>query len=276
MKRRRERKRRGCRNFLLFWMICGGVWFWGTFTLTTTEVTVKSDQIADPVTIVQLTDLHGYSFGEGNKYLIEKIKEADPDFIVATGDMFTAGDQDGENVAVALLGRLAEMYPVYSVNGEHDDDGDYEARLTEAGVDVLDYEWRDITVGSTVLRLYGITNVYYSPTFDLTNEFELDQSYFNILAAHIANFEPFADFGMDLSLCGDSHGGQVRLPVIGGLINRGVWLPELNGEGDAAYVKGLYELGDKKLFVSSGLGSYPVPLRFLNRPEVAVIHLEAE
>lgn len=276
MKRRNKRKRHGCRNFLLLVLLCAGVWFWGTFTLTTTEVTIKSGQIADPVTIVQLTDLHGYSFGKDNRYLVERIKEADPDFIVVTGDMYTAGDAKGQDVAVALLGRLAEMYPVYSVNGEHDNDAAYEERLTEAGVDVLDYEWRNLTVGSTSLRLYGITNVYYSPTFDLTNEFTLDQSCYNILAAHIANFEAFAAFGMDLTLCGDSHGGQVRLPVIGGLINRAVWLPELLGEGDAAYVKGLYELGDKKLFVSSGLGSYPVPLRFCNRPEVAVIHLEAE
>ncbi len=276
MKRRKEKKRHGCRNSLLFVLICAGVWFWGTFTLTTEEITIRSDQIADPVTIVQLTDLHGYTFGKDNRYLIEKVKAADPDFIVVTGDMFTAGDEAGEDVAAALLGRLAEMYPVYSVNGEHDNDSAYEARLEEAGVDVLDYEWRDITVGSTSLRLYGITNVYYSPTFDLTNEFDLDRSCFNILAAHIANFQDFADFGMDLSLCGDSHGGLVRLPVIGSVYNGSSWFPELLGSGDETYEKGLYELDDAKLFVSSGLGSYPVPLRFCNRPEVAVIHLEAE
>ncbi len=276
MSKRRERKRHGCRNFLFFCLLCAGVWFYGTFTLTTTDVTVRSDQISSPVTIVQLSDLHGYSFGEDNKYLIERIKEANPDFIVATGDMFTAGDADGQDVAVELLGRLAKMYPVYSVNGEHDNDDRYEKRLTEAGVDVLEYEWRNITVGSTVLRLYGITNVYYSPTFDLTNEFDLDQGYFNILAAHIANFQPFAEFGMDLSLCGDTHGGQVRLPVAGCVYNGSEWFPEIEGEGDVIYQKGLYEKNGAKLFVSSGLGSYPIPLRFWNRPEVAVIHLEAE
>ncbi|WP_425755177.1 metallophosphoesterase [Ihubacter sp. rT4E-8] len=276
MSKRRERKRHGCRNFLFFCLLCAGVWFYGTFTLTTTDVTVRSDQISSPVTIVQLSDLHGYSFGEDNKYLIERIKEANPDFIVATGDMFTAGDADGQDVAVELLGRLAKMYPVYSVNGEHDNDDRYEKRLTEAGVDVLEYEWRNITVGSTVLRLYGITNVYYSPTFDLTNEFDLDRGYFNILAAHIANFQPFAEFGMDLSLCGDTHGGQVRLPVAGCVYNGSEWFPEIQGEGDVIYQKGLYEKNGAKLFVSSGLGSYPIPLRFWNRPEVAVIHLEAE
>ena len=72
------------------------------------------------------------------------------------------------------------------------------------------------------MRLYGITNVYYTDTFDLTNAFTLDQSVYNILLAHITNFEDFADFGMDLSICGDTHGGQVRLPYLGGLINQGL------------------------------------------------------
>ena len=275
MSSRREKKRHGCRNFILYCLIVLGVWYFGTFTIKTTEVTIESDQIESPVTIVQLTDLHGSSFGENNEYLIDAVKAAEPDFIVATGDLYTAGDEAGQDTAVKLMKDLAELYPVYSVHGEHDNDRDYEARLTEAGVDVLDYEYRDIEVGDSVVRLYGITNVYYTDTFDLTNEFQLDQNYYNILAAHISNFEDFADFGMDLSLCGDSHGGQVRLPYLGGLNNRGEWFPE-RGNTDAKYVKGLYSLGDKKLFVSSGLGNYPVPVRFLNRPEIAVIHLMGE
>ncbi len=257
----------------MYCLILAGVWYFGTYTLKTTEVDIESDQIDTPVTIVQLTDLHGSSFGENNRYLIEAVKKAEPDFIVATGDMYTAGDEQGQDTAVQLLGDLTEICPVYSVHGEHDNNEEYEQRLTEVGVDVLDYEYRDISVGNTTVRLYGITNVYYTDTFDLTNEFQLDQSCYNILAAHISNFDDFADFGMDLSLCGDSHGGQVRLPWIGGLINQGI--PERKG-GDAAYVKGLYSRGDKKLFVSSGLGNYPVPVRFLNRPEIAVIHLKSE
>lgn len=275
MKRKGEKHRHGLRNFILYCLILAGVWYFGTFTLKTTEVVIESDQIDSPVTIVQLTDLHGSSFGENNRYLIEAVKKAEPDFIVATGDMYTAGDDQGQDTAVRLLGDLVKICPVYSVHGEHDNDEEYEKRLTEAGVDVLDYEYRDITVDSTTVRLYGITNVYYTDTFDLTNEFQLDQSCYNILAAHISNFDDFADFGMDLSLCGDSHGGQVRLPWMGGLINQGIWFPELKG-GDAAYVKGLYSRGDKKLFVSSGLGNYPVPVRFLNRPEIAVIHLQSQ
>lgn len=277
MSKNRKRKRHGCRNFILYCLIVAAIWFIGTCTLTATEVELTSPKIKDDVTIVQITDLHGALFGDGNKYLIERIKAAEPDFILSTGDMYTAGDEEGKETAVNLLSDLARDYPVYAVSGEHDGDRDYEERLLEGNVDVLDYERRAIDIGDTKLNLYGIDNMFYSDTFDLRNEFTPDGSRYNILAAHISNFEDFADFGMDLSLCGDTHGGQVRLPYIGALYNQGVWLPEKT-EGEARYTKGLYELPDSnsRLFVSSGLGTYPLKLRFLTRPEVAVIHLTGE
>lgn len=247
----------------------------GTYTLKTTEVTIASNKVNSDVTFVQLTDLHGSSFGENNVDLIDRVKKVDPDFIIVTGDMYTHRSEKGEDIAVDLLRTLAKEYKVYSVNGEHDNDKAYEARLTEAGVDVLDYEMRNITVGTTRINLYGITNVYYTPTFDLHNAFRLDKSAYNILAAHIANAGAFDDFGVDLSVCGDSHGGQIRIPYYGAIYNQGTFLPETK-VGDAAYTKGLYEVGDSKLFISSGLGNYPLPIRFLNRPEIAVIHLTGE
>lgn len=275
MSKRREKRHHGIRNFFIYCLILAAIWYIGTFTLKTTEVTIESSEIKDDVTIVQLTDLHGAVFGQGNSRLLQRVKETKPDFIVITGDMYSSGDDEGRQTAVDLMADLAKFSPVYFVNGEHDNNETYDQQLTAAGVDVLDYESRDITVGQTTVRLYGISNVYYSSTFDLANEFTLNKDIFNILAAHIPNFSAFADFGIDLSLCGDSHGGQVRLPFVGGFNNGGVWFPELK-DGKEKYVKGLYEMGDKNLFVSSGLGNFPVPIRFLNRPEVAVIHLTGE
>ncbi|MEY8364154.1 metallophosphoesterase [Anaerovoracaceae bacterium 41-7] len=272
IKVKRRRKHHGCLHFILYCLILAGIWYYGTFTLTTTEVTIESEKIQDEVTIVQITDLHGWKFGEDNKWLIEAVKTAKPDFIVSTGDMFSAGDSRGAEVAEQLLSDLAEEYPVYAVNGEHDNDSEFEERLSKAGVEVIRYESRDIEIGKTSLRLYGIDNVYYSDAFDLHNEFTLDESRYNILAAHISNSKAFSDFGVDLAMCGDTHGGQVRLPFVGGLNNRGTWFPELAG-GEPFYTKGLYEMDAMKLFICGGLGSSPVPVRFLNRPEIAVIHL---
>lgn len=248
------------------------VWLFSTFTLRTTYTEIRDSKIKNEITIVHLSDLHGMSFGNNNKFLIEKVRETEPDIIVVTGDMYTYGDSLGKETAVSLMKNLADDYLVYFVNGEHDNDSKYMSELSEKGIKVLSYREDMITVGETVLHLYGISNVYYTGTFNLSNAFERDDNNFTILLAHMQNFEKFAAFGIDISLCGDTHGGIFRLPFIGSVYDGDNWFPELNGE----YIKGLYTLGNSKMYISSGLGNYPVYFRFCNRPEISVIKLLPE
>ncbi|MFR8517359.1 MAG: metallophosphoesterase, partial [Emergencia timonensis] len=161
MSKRKEKRHHGIRNFIIYCLILVAIWYAGTFTLKTTEVTVESSKLKDDLTIVQLTDLHGSSFGQGNSRLIERVKDAKPDFIVITGDMYSSGDEKGKQTAINLMTDLAKFCPVYFVNGEHDNNETFDKQLTAAGVEVLDYESKDITVGRTTVRLYGISNVYY-------------------------------------------------------------------------------------------------------------------
>ena len=165
---------------------------------------------------------------------------------------------------------------VYFVNGEHDCDEKFIQNLKDNEVNVLDYKKETIAIKNTKINLYGITNQYYSATFDLKNAFEINKEEYNILLAHISNFEEFEQFGIDLSLCGDTHGGQVRLPFLGAIINRGIWFPEIVQKGlnvETNYIKGLYSINNSYLYVSSGLGNYPISIRLFNRPEIAVIKL---
>ena len=230
--------------------------------------------------IVQITDLHGSSFGKDNKNLIKRIADEEPHLVMVTGDMFT-NDRDNlkkkpKSIALNLMKQLAEKFTVYFVNGEHDFDysKEYYKTLESYGVHVLGYETENIEINGNPISLYGITNLYYTPTFDLSDEFTLDDNRYNILLAHIANFDAFAKFGVDLSLCGDTHGGQVRLPFIGPVIYDGTWFPIFKMPKDQIYDKGLFEKDGSKLFVSSGLGNHPAPIRFLNRPEVVSITLK--
>jgi len=256
-------------NIVLVFALIVFLWWMNTYTLKTETVEISDSRIKDEITIVHITDLHGYEFGKDNNSLVDGIREQNPDFIVATGDMFSNGSEDGREVALELFSALVEVAPVYYVNGEHDNSDSFDSELEQAGVKVLDYEDEVLTFGQTKIHLYGINNVYYTDSFDLANEFVLDDSAYNILLAHIENFSKFASFGIDLSLCGDTHGGQVRLPFIGAIYADGVWFPERYGN----YIDGLYELDGKKLFISSGLGSNPIPVRFWNRPEISVIKL---
>ena len=246
----------------------GIIWYCSTFTFTVNRVEIESEKIKSPVKILQISDLHGAVFGKKNRRLINKIFALFPDVIIATGDMYTAGDEAGRQQAVALLGALAEAYPTYYVTGEHDNSKTFHDQLSEAGVQVLDYTTKELDIGGNPITLYGISNVYYSPTFDLYNEFSPDRERFNVLAAHICNPRPFAAFSADLTLCGDTHGGQIRLPKLGAVYSDGLWLPERYA---GVYMKGLYPLGEGQLFVSSGLGNRPYPIRLFNRPEIAFI-----
>lgn len=247
------------------------VWWYGTFTLSVTTQTISNEKIQSEVTIVHLTDLHGATFGKDNADLVAKVRQQQPDLIAVTGDMYTHGDNKGRQTALSLMEQLTDIAPVYYVNGEHDHGEAFAAQLEEVGVNALRYEDERLEINGTPIHLYGITNVYYTATFDLANEFTLDENAYCVLLAHVDHFEKFAQFGIDLSLCGDTHGGQVRLPFIGAVFlpDSGLF-PELRG----ARVKGLYRKRGKLMYVSGGLGNYPVPLRFCNCPEIAVIKLQ--
>lgn len=258
--------------FILFVIFFIFVWFFSTFVPEVTHTEIYSKKIKNEIKIVQISDLHGMKFGVGNNILIKKIEAENPDIIAVTGDMFTFHDEKGKETAVSLITDLAKKYKVYFVNGEHDNDEDFMDTLSENGVDVLSYKDEIISVGETKLHFYGITNVYYTSTFNLENAFTRDDELFTILLAHMENFEKFASFGIDLSLCGDTHGGIVRLPYVGSIYDGEEWFPELNGK----YIKGLYSFGDSLMYISSGLGNYPVSFRFCNRPEMAVIKLLPE
>lgn len=82
----------------------------------------------------------------------------------------------------------------------------------------------------------------------------------------------YENWGADLILSGDTHGGMVRLPFLGPLQYNGIWFPKLTSS-QPVYDKGLYEMDGHALYVSSGLGNYPFPIRLFNRPQVSVLTL---
>lgn len=255
---------------ILLIFVC--IWFFSNFVTETTYTEIRDKKIKDEITIVHISDLHGMNYGGNNQPLIDKIKAENPDFVAVTGDMFTYGDNRGEQAAIDFLSNLSKLCPVYFVNGEHDNNREYMNILSENGVKVLDYKDEKLRIGNTDIHLFGITNVYYTSTFDLENAFLRDDRSFNVLLAHSSNFTKFAAFGIDLSLCGDTHGGIFRLPFIGSVYDGEIWFPDLNGN----YEKGLYTFADSYLYITGGLGNYPLPLRFCNRPEISIIKLLPE
>jgi predicted MPP superfamily phosphohydrolase len=87
-----------------------------------------------------------------------------------------------------------------------------------------------------------------------------------ILLAHEPFVFPRTPDRIALTLCGHTHGGQVRLPLVGS-----PWIPSIRGVKPYSY--GVYSERDRRLVVSGGLGTSHLPVRFLRPPEVVVVHL---
>lgn len=252
-------------------------WYVNNYSLKLTEQTIYSEKVSNDIKIAVISDLHGESLGKSNSKVINLISGQKPDLIFVLGDMYTQNHYEQIDTAVELIENLSKIADTYVVTGDHDTDQKYKDKLNLLeNVHLMNYKKADLSVNGTDITLYGIDNVYFSPTFDLHNEFdEPNSKRLNILLAHIPETEHFEDFGADIIFSGDTHGGMIRLPLIGPLYYNGYVLPKLT-YSERMTDKGLYSFNDKQIFVTSGIGNYPVPLRFLNRPEVCMITLKKE
>lgn len=268
------------RRLCLFLVIVLLIWWFNNFTLKVITVEVKSNKLTSPVRIAVISDLHASSVGISNKRIVRKICREKPDIVTVLGDMYTTGSsRDKVETAVDLIRNISdEGYPVYLVTGEHDLDHDYIEAVGDAGAHVMNYKEEIVELNGNKLQIMGIDNVFYSDTFDLTNEFTLREDCFSLLLAHIPNYEKFSSFRADLTLCADTHGEMVQLPFDLGPVyssSYGCLFPQLTLD-EEIYDKGMFPYAGGNMFITSGIGVSPAPIRFNNRPEIAVIDVVPE
>lgn len=274
-----KKKKKGLKRFFIFVLICVLVWWVNNYTLKTVHFTVYSDEIVSDVRIVVISDLHATEKGISNEAVLKKIQRAEPDLVFMLGDMYSRGSEwELMELPVKLVQQVESAgYPVYFVPGEHDTSQLYIDAMADAGASVMDYRSEIVEVKGNYIEILGIDNVYFSPTFDLDNAFTLTPDCFSILMAHIPNYDAYADFGADLTLCGDTHGGIIQLPFDKGpayYSETGEWFPEINGTRPDVFDKGMFPYSGGAMFITSGIGNSPAPVRFNNRPEVAVIDIK--
>ena len=256
------------------------IWWANNFLLFRTEETIKSSKVKNDIKISVISDLHASNsiFAISNERIIKKIKSFSPDAVCVLGDMHSSGADDKEkDISMRLMkGLVAEGYKVFFVLGEHDDRTTaYINKMEKNGIDVLDQRSERVKIGETDVTFYGISNAWFSDEFDLRDDFKLNDDTYNILLAHIPQFEAYEKFGADLTLCADTHGGIIRLPFIGPAYLDGQIFPKLFGDGEV-HDKGLFEYKNGYMFITSGIGNYPLPARFLNFPEVGEITIKAQ
>ena len=260
------------------------IWiFWSNTALEIMEYKIVSDKIPqgfDGFRIAQISDLHNAEFGEENCELIELLSQTDPDMIVITGDLIDSRHTDID-LALEFVRQAIQISPVYYVSGNHEarvrEYEDLKMSLAEAGVVVLDNQKVQITREGESITLMGIDDPSFRADYlfgdavsvaqqaieDLQNE---SDGYTVLLSHRPELFDLYVETGMNLVFSGHAHGGQFRLPLIGGLVapNQG-FFPE--------YDAGIFTEDDTTMIVSRGIGNSIIPLRINNRPEIIVVTL---
>lgn len=260
---------------------------WGNTALTVNRMTVSSPRLPsgfDGFRIAQVSDLHNAAFGKNNKTLLDTLSDCDPDIIVITGDLVDSGHPDVE-IALDFAKNSVQIAPTYYVTGNHESGiSGYEVLryfLEKLGVVVLEDAAVLLSHRGAEVTLLGLSDPAFSGESDLFSKVpamvetklrrlteEVDG--YTILLSHRPElFGTYVTCNMDLVLSGHAHGGQFRLPFIGGLVapNQGLF---------PKYDAGLYADGNTQMIVSRGLGNSILPFRFNNRPEIVLVELSSE
>lgn len=237
--------------------------------------------------IIHLSDLHGKQFGKGNRKLRKRIEELAPDLIAFTGDLI---DDDMYNVpeTVDFLSGLTELCPVVYIFGNHEHrcnmDEEIGGRLKAAGVYVLENSVADISIKGNRLAILGLDEglatdkKLYRERKEGKFIYPDNSCYFDELSSHEGikivlshfpeNFDSkdgykYKNYDFDFQLSGHAHGGQFRLPFIGGVFSPGQGI-------NPRFYQGIHGSGPY-MVVSRGLGNSRFPLRLFNCPEIVVV-----
>lgn len=261
---------------------------WANARVWNARVEIRDEKIPaafDGFVLCQVSDVHNEARGEGNAALLRALREAAPDLICITGDFLDSRRTDLD-FALELAGQLAEIAPAVYVTGNHEarlkDLSALEAGLAARGVRVLRDGWTPLARGGEEIALLGLDDPGFAAGEDWTLAEGLDQTQarlsallaqagdrFSLVLSHRPELLPaYAEAGADLVLSGHAHGGQVRLPGIGGLFAPGQGiLPRLTS--------GVHARGETRLVVSCGLGNSAFPWRVFNPPEIVTVTLRA-
>ena len=257
---------------------------WGNTALELNAYTISSERLPeafDGYRIAHVSDLHNAEMGKSNEKLLDMLREAKPDIIAITGDIIDSRNTDID-IALQFTKAAMEIAPCYYVTGNHEarvsEYDELKAGLIEQGVVVLEDATTEISLDGDTITLIGVNDPSYQTDYlfgdsetvmnGKLQEISDAENEFTVLLSHRPElFEIYADNNMDLVLSGHAHGGQFRLPFVGGLVapNQGLF---------PKYDAGLYTEENTNMVVSRGIGNSILPFRFNNRPEVILIELK--
>lgn len=261
-------------------LLAGWAFAWEPAALRVVEHEVEVDdwpRACDGLRVATLSDLHvGSPFNGLGKLerIVSETLAAEPDLVLLLGDYVIRGVLGGSYVAPEAiaeeLDRLVAPMGVYAVLGNHDwwDDPERVTRALEAGgISTLE----DLAVprsrGRCNFWLAGVSDLWEAP-HDVERALSRAPEDATILAfTHNPDIFPEIPERVALTLAGHTHGGQVALPWLGRPV-----VPSEHGERFA--IGHVRERG-RDLFVTSGLGTSILPVRFRVPPEVSIVTIRS-
>ncbi|NLW18033.1 MAG: hypothetical protein GX033_10435 [Firmicutes bacterium] len=262
-----------------------GIYIWENHVIEVVEIEVPIKGLAadlEGMKIAHLSDLHGRRLN--TRWVEKRLLGAGIDIIALTGDYVRGRDESSVERLEPLLEVLPQIAPTYAVNGNHDQAAGWpeiRARLEGQGIYVLDNTYTSIQRGTARLVLAGLAYPYNSvdnlrSALPTTNEtivllthspqvFRQEQPLMR--RADRALWEELMQRPA-LTLVGHTHGGQIKIPLLGAVTTAsGRLFPR-------EHIQGLSWEGAGWLYISRGIGYTGLPLRFLSRPEIAIITLK--
>jgi predicted MPP superfamily phosphohydrolase len=260
---------------LLIVCVVGWTFFIGPNRLVIREETLAIERwprALSNLKIAVLSDIHaGGSFIDERKLrqIVERTNQLQPDLIVICGDYISGGrshhEMDPEKFAPLLKDFRAPL-GVYSVLGNHDwwFDGERVRRALEAnGIKVLENEVATVETRGTSFWLVGLADLWTRPQRVETTIANVPAGVPLIAITHNPDIFPQLPQGVSLLLAGHTHGGQVRLPLIGTIVS-------VSRFGER-YVSGHIVENGRHLFVTTGIGTSIYPVRFGVPPEIVLL-----
>lgn len=253
------------------------------YELSRTTIDLRLPRITaefDGFRLVQISDIHFGEFirEEHVAAVVDHVNRLNPDMVVITGDFVTAPHalslrrQAAQQIwpcAMVLRGMRAP-YGVFATLGNHDYETDphlIAEALNETGIAVLRNEARAIEVRGARFWLAGIDDVLKHKADPARALKGVPRGEPAVVAVHEPDFaDMVAKYAVDLQISGHSHGGQVRLPLIGA-----PYLPEMGRK----YPIGMRSLGQMQIYTNRGIGVVGAPFRFMCPPEVTLFRLSS-
>ena len=231
----------------------------------------------DGLKIAVLSDIHaGGSFINDKKLhtIVDRTNALHPDLIVILGDYMSSNGTFRRRVEPEVFGAVLKNFRAplgtYSVLGNHDwwySGAKVRAGLEQNGIKVLENEVLQINARGVSLWLVGLADLWTRPQRIEQTVAKVPEGQTMIALTHNPDIFPNVPERVPLLLAGHTHGGQVRFPFIGSVVEA--------SEYGQRYERGHVFENNHHLFVTTGIGTSIVPLRFGVTPEIVLLTLRS-